>query len=396
MSAALLRLACMLAATLTASAAAAQAPAGAAGPKSVGVLTLVSESVPRIFTLPGRAVAYEAAAIRPQVSGIITEILYDAGAPIAAGTPMFRIDPAPYAARVAQATAQVASARAEIPRAQAAFDRAQRLVGTVSTQVDLESAQASLDVAKANLQSAEAALQIAQIDLSWTTVTSPIDGMASVSIASVGDLVAANQTEPLATVTKLDPIGVDMLEASTNMLRVREEVESGRLTLAEELEATLVVGNGRTYSTTGEMVAPGFVVSTTTGTVDVRFRFDNPDSILLPGMFVRGQLKLGHVEAVLVPQTAATRERDGRLTAWVVEDGKAVQREITEDGSYRNQWIVTDGVAGGEQLIVNGLTTLAAGMAVEPVPAEIDEGGVVRMPEAAAPAGAAPAAGASE
>jgi membrane fusion protein, multidrug efflux system len=371
---------------------AAQTPTGGQGPKAVGAIDLETEAVPRIYTLPGRAVAYEEAAIRPQVSGIITEILYEPGAPTEAGAPMFRIDPATYEASVAQAEAQVASARAEIPRTQASLDRARRLVGTSTTQVDLESAQAALDVAQASLQAAEAALQLAQINLSHTVVTSPIAGMASVPNVTVGGLVTANQSEALATVTRLDPIEVDMYETSTNILRIRDDVAAGRLELSDSLRATLTVGNGTTYSTTGDLVAPGFIVSTTTGTVDVRFRFENPDSVLLPGMFVRGQVELGQSQAVLVPQAAATRRRDGTLIAWVVEDGKAASRELTEEGVYQNQWIVVDGVSGGDQLIVNGLASLAPGMPVTPVPAEIDEAGVVRMPEAAAPSDAAPAA----
>lgn len=361
----------------------AQMPPGPPGPKAVGVITLEKHSVPRVYTLPGRAVAYEEAGIRPRVNGIVTEILYTPGEEIAAGAPMFRIDSSTYEANVAEAEAQTASAQAELPKAQASFERARRLVGSAGTQVDLESAQATLDVAKADLQKAQAAERLARIDLAWTTVTSPIEGMASVPVVSVGALVTANQAEAMATVTRLDPIEVDMYETSTRILRIRDDIKAGRLKVAKELRATLTVGNGTTYSTTGDLVAPGFNVSTTTGTVDVRFRFANPEDVLLPGMFVRGQVELGLVEAVLVPQMASSRARDGTLTAWVVENGKAASRRLSEEGVYENQWIVTDGVAAGEQLIVNGFSTLAAGMEVAPTPAKIDENGVVRSDPAA-------------
>lgn len=372
--------------TAIALAASVAAPAlGQQGPKSVGTLALETQSVPRIYTVPGRAVAYEQAGIRPRVTGIIREILYKPGTAITAGTPMFRLDTETYEASVAQAEANVASSRAAVTQADAAYDRAQRLVGSGSTQVDLESALATLEQARASLQSSEAALTLAQIELSWTTVTSPIDGMASVADITVGALVSANQADSLATVIRLDPIEVDMYEPSGRIQRVRDDMASGRLRLNDKLLAHLTLENGDTYSGAGEFVAPGFSVSTTTGTIDFRFRFANPDARILPGMFVRGQVELGQFDALLVPQSAATRGRDGQLTAWVIEDGKAAQRKLTEDGVHQNAWIITEGVAEGDQLIIDGFSGLTVGAEVAPIAATIDENGVVRD---AAPAAA--------
>ena len=126
--------------------------------------------------------------------------------------------------------------------------------------------------------------------------------------------------------------------------------------------------------------------------IDTRFRFDNPDNLLLPGMFLRGQVDLGVTSAILVSQSSATRDKVGTLTAWVVEDGKVSQRQLTDDGTYKHQWIVTDGIEDGETLVVDGLTGLAEGMEVVTVPVTIDETGVVReqAPAQGAPADAAP------
>lgn len=349
-----------------------------APPKQVGVVTLQRQDVPRIVTVPGRAVAAARAGIRPRVGGIITGILYDEGRPLKAGDPMFRIDETTYAANLSSAEAQVASARAALTEAETSFNRTQQLVGSGTTQAQVDAARATLEQARAALQSAQAAQRLAQADLDWTTVTSPIDGMASVSEVSIGDLVTAGQADALATVTQLDPIEVDMYEPSVRMLRVFEDISEGRLQMRDKLQATLTLETGQTYEATGELVAPGFSVSTSTGSVDTRFRFDNPRRLLLPGMFVRGQVDLGTVSAFLVSQSAASRDKTGTLTAWVIKDGKATQRRLTEDGTWQNNWIVTQGIEPGDMLAVDGLSGLTEGAEVQTVAVEFDDDGVVR------------------
>ncbi|MFN7052586.1 MAG: efflux RND transporter periplasmic adaptor subunit, partial [Gemmobacter sp.] len=258
-----------------------------------------------------------------------------------------------------------------------------RLVGSGVTQADLETARAEYEQAEAALQSAEAALDLAEIELGWTTVTSPIDGISGLAQVSVGDLVTASQSDIMATVTRLDPIEVDMFEPSARMLQIRDEIESGRIRAAEQLNITLTLENGSTYASQGVLVASGSEVSTTTGTVEYRFRADNPDGRILPGMFLRGELEIGRIEGILVPQMITSRDRAGALTVWVAEDGKAVRRRITADGSHQNAWVVVDGLQDGEQMIVDGTTNLREGAEVAPVPVRIDENGVVRDLEAA-------------
>lgn len=372
-------------------------PGGAAGPTGVGVITIAEQDVPRIYTLPGRAVAQEEVAIRPRVGGVITEILYEPGQPITKGAAMFVIDPTTYEAAVQEAEANLASSRAAVPQAQAAFDRAVKLLGSGSTQADLESAKATLDQAQASVLGLEAALKQAQTELSWTTVTSPLAGMASVASVSVGDLVTAGQSDALATVTRLDPIEVDMYEPSARLQRLRDEIESGQIRVSEKVKVILTLENGSTYSALGELVAPGYAVSTTTGSIDFRYRFANPERRILPGMFVRGQIEIGSSKAILVPQLAATRGRDGGLTAWVARDGKAEKRALTEDGTSGSNWIVTEGLAVGDLLVVNGGSNLSAGAEVKTVPVEIDASGVVRDSGTETSGGeTAPAAGTGE
>ena len=126
-------------------------------------------------------------------------------------------------------------------------------------------------------------------------------------------------------------------------------------------------------------------VSTSTGSIDTRFRFDNPDNRILPGMFLRGQIDLGMSRAILVSQSATMRDKLGELTAWVVEDGKVARRTLTEIGLYQQQWVVTDGVVDGDLVVVDGLAGLAEGAAVVPVPVTFDENGIIRETTPPAP-----------
>lgn len=162
------------------------AGAPAAQARQVGFITMSRQSVPRVVTLPGRAVAQNQVNIRPRVDGFVAEILYDPSKPIKRGDPMFRIDPATYEAALEQAKANLASAKAAVPQTTAAYERAQKLLGSGSTQVTLEEAQAAMEQAKAAEMSAQAALTLAQTELDWTTITSPLDGLSSVAQVSPG------------------------------------------------------------------------------------------------------------------------------------------------------------------------------------------------------------------
>jgi membrane fusion protein (multidrug efflux system) len=369
-----------LALSIVASMASAQgAPMPPAGPMEVGVVELTRQDVPRAVTLPGRAVASQEVLLRPRVGGVIEEILYTPGQPLAVGAPLFRIDDAAYAAAEASARATLATAEANLPVAQSAYDRATQLAGRGFTEAEVEQARASLAEAEATLEAAQAALDYAQTELSWTTVTSPIAGRADVPTVSVGDLVTAGQSDELTTIVRADPIYVDMMEASARILSFRKGIDEGSITRNDDLEATLRLENGDVYRGTGKMVTPGNSVSTTTGTVTVRFQFDNPHNIVIPGMFLRGEIVIGTIQAYLVPQRAAVRDSAGKLTAYLAgEDGTAHQVTLTEDGSYQNSWIVREGVNEGDQLIIDGLSSLKAGQAVVPITATIDADGNVQ------------------
>ncbi len=349
------------------------------GPMDVGVIEAMLQEVPHIVTLPGRAVAFQDVEVRPRVGGVIEEILYTPGQPLKVGDPLFRIDDSAYLAAEASARADLATAQANLPVAQSASDRAEQLSGRGYTEAEVEEARASLAEAKATLDAAQAALDHVRTELSWTTVTSPIAGRADVSTVSVGDLVTAGQSDELTTIVRSDPIYVDMMETSTRILSFRKSIYEGSVTRSDTLQATLLLENGDVYRGTGTLVTPGNSVSTTTGTVTVRFQFDNPHHIVIPGMFLRGEIVMGTMRAYLVPQRAATRANSGKLTVYIVdEDGTAQQLTLSDEGSYQNAWIVREGLTEGDKLIVDGLSALRAGQAVTPVAAKIDADGNVQ------------------
>lgn len=362
------------------------------GPVKVGIVTAQISTVPYSVTLPGRAVAFEAANIRPTIEGIVEQVNYRPGEKLAAGDLMYTLQKDRYAAAAGAALAEKAGAEEAVAAAARTVERYSALVGAGVTQAQLEAAQTDLLQARATLSSAQSAVTVANLDLVGTEIRSPIEGIPSVSEISVGAIVTANQTTALATVTRMDPIYVDMTESSARMLRTRNRIDSGDLVRGDKMNVVLTLEDGSVYGGKGTFVSPGTTVSTTTGALELRLQFDNPERKILPGQFLRVTVTVGTSQAILVPQRGTKRGSDGKLSALIVRDGKAARVVLTESGSYQNNWIVTDGVSVGDQVIVDGLKTLQAGAEVLPVPVSIDENGLVVDVKAAPETGAEAAA----
>ena len=352
-------------------------PGGGGGPKEVGVISVEQQAVPVSTTVPGRAIAYEEVGIRPRVSGVISDIVYRAGRPIAVGDVLYRIEDQTYRAQVAAALATVALKEASVTTTTDTVARYEQLIGTGVTAEALAGAKVALLQAEADLSAAKVALEVAQLDLERTEIKSPIAGVADVSTVSVGALVTANQTDALTTVTRSDPIYVDVEESSRRIADIRNQIEAGSVRRGERLDIKLELETGETYEGSGEMVSPGTNVSTTTGTTAMRIKFDNPDRKIMPGQFLWAQIVLGTMDAVLVPQGATSRSAGGELTAFVAVDGRAETRVLTEQGSFDNKWVVTAGITAGEQVIVDGRTNLQNGGAVTPIAVVISPEGIV-------------------
>jgi membrane fusion protein (multidrug efflux system) len=356
------------------------AAAGAAAQASpVGVVALKKDTFPVTTILPGRAEAYQTADIRPQVSGLIREIAFRDGGEIKKDDLLYQIEDAPYIAAVEQAKAAIAKAEASVPSAESNLERYQRLVGSGATQIEFETAKTTLLQARAEVESAKAALTSAQIDLDHTQIKAPFDGIIDQTAFNIGNVVAANQTTALTTIRQLDPIYISLTESSTNLLKLRDAMAAGDVKgEAGNVAFRLILEDGKEYNQQGKLDMSKQIVSETTGTFIIRVLFPNPDRIVLPGMYVRATVELGAEVGYALPQLATSRDANGRLTAqFVSADGKVETRIFENASPSNNSWLVTEGVKDGDQLIVSGLQSIAAGMPVKPVPMKINENGVV-------------------
>ncbi|MBN9886787.1 efflux RND transporter periplasmic adaptor subunit [Salipiger abyssi] len=345
----------------------AQEGGGAQPPQPVTVVTLSSSDVTLTSTLPGRVAASGVAEVRPQVSGIVTERLFEEGRPVEEGDALYRIDAATYEASKAAAEASLAQARAQLASAEREEARQAELrQRNVSSQQNLDDAIAARDVAAAAVKVAEANLLAAEIDLERTTIRAPLSGVAGLSDTTQGALVTAGQASALTTIRMLDPVNVDVTQSAAEILRWRRSGQA----LAEESDqvVTLRLADGSTYDHTGRLAAAEPHVNEQTGVVVLRLEFPNPDQFLLPGMYVQVEMPQGVVnDAVLVPQEGVTRDRRGRPMAMVVNSENVVEnRSLEVQRDQGANWVVTEGLAPGDRIVVAGLQKVSAGMTVSP------------------------------
>ncbi len=344
---------------------------GVQGPLSVGFVVVKSSSVPVVADLPGRTVAFQSSQVRPQVSGVIQRRFFKEGSLVRQGQTLYQIDPQLYRAAVNQAEANFQSAQAS---ASAAAVRAERLkplaeMEAVSKQ-DYTDANATALQAKASVAQTRAQLETARINLRFSTVPAPITGRIGRSLFTEGALVTVNQTDPLATIQRLDPIFVDIQQSSADLLALRRSISQGGLTAAQA-RVKLLLEDGSTYGPTGTIEFSEVTVDPSTGTVTLRATFPNPDGVLLPGMFVRAQFDQAiNTRAILVPQEAVTRQATGEASVFIVGPGnKAVRRVITTQRADGANWVVTDGLKAGDKVIVQGTGQLRPDAPIKPVPA---------------------------
>jgi membrane fusion protein (multidrug efflux system) len=349
-----------------------QAGADKKPPPEAGFVVLRAQRVPLTLTLPARTTAFEVSEVRPQVSGIIRARQFTEGALVHENDVLYRIDPRVYESASGQTRADLASAVATRDAARTRAERMAELAksGVVSKQ-DLLDAQAQADSAAASAERARAALDSAQLNLGFTQVRAPITGRIGRSMVTTGALVSSGQAEPLATIQRLDPIFVDIQQSSTTLLSFRRQLSGGDLARASA-EVNLILEDGSRYARAGVMQFAESVVDPTTGTVTLRARFPNPDGLLLPGMYVRAEFApLEARDAILAPQQGISRDVKGNATAVVINaQNEAELRQVVAERTVGDQWLVANGLAAGDKLVIEGLGKIKPGDKVRPVPVE--------------------------
>ncbi len=339
-------------------------------PTPVSVVELRPEPLPVVNELPGRISATRTAEVRPRVGGIVVERVFEQGGLVQQGDVLYRLDPAPFRVRVASAEGTLQRARAAQLNARTEADRQQELRDrNVSSGTTYDAAITALAQADADITIAEAQLAEAQLNLDYTEVTAPISGIIGRATITEGALVSA-QTDVMATIQQLDPVYADFTQSSSEVLRLRRAMEAGQLaaTAPGEARVQMLYDDGTTYEHPGKLLFSEATVDQSTGQVTLRGEFPNPDGDLLPGLYVRIRIEQAvRNDALAIPQMAVIRNQQGDAQVYVVrEDNTVEQRIVTLGQSIDGRWLVQDGLAAGDRVVVEGAQKLFPDAKVAP------------------------------
>ncbi|WP_112874206.1 efflux RND transporter periplasmic adaptor subunit [Paracoccus endophyticus] len=376
------------------------APAGAQPrempPTPVSVLTVQAEALPVVNELPGRVSATRISEVRPRVSGILEDRVFEQGSAVAEGDVLYRIDSAPFEVQVRAAQASLARAKATLASAQVERNRQTALrARNVSAQVELERAETLVLQGEADVAIAEAALAEAQLNLDYTEVRAPISGIIGRALVTEGALVTSAGPH-LALIQQLDPVYADFTQSTSELFRLRRALNAGELVATAPGEATvqLLFDDGTAYDHLGTLLFSEAAVDETTGQVTLRGMFPNPDGQLLPGLYVRVRIiQAVNERAIAIPQQAVLRDGRGNPQVYILKDDNTVDlRPLQLGATIENRWLVQGGLEPGETLVVEGAQKLYPGATVIPEPvAPVNPDGQPAA-SAAPPAGAVPAA----
>ena len=366
-------------------------PGGAMPPAEVGVVTVAPGDVALVTELPGRLEASRVAQVRARAAGIVLQRLFREGSDVRAGQPLFKIDPAAYAATYSSAQAGLARAQANLAQTTVLAERYQPLVeaNAISKQ-DYANAVAAQKTAEADVAGARASVQSAGINLGYASVTAPISGRIGRALVTEGALVGQGEATPLALIQQIDPMYVNFTQSATEVLNLRRSLDAGRLKRANGSDAasvTVLLEDGTRHSRAGRLLFSDLTVDPSSGQVTLRAEVPNPGTVLLPGMYVRVQLEQATAgNAILLPQQAVTRSSQGDSVMVVGSDGKVSPRPVKVGGGQSGQWVVLEGLKTGETVMVDGFQKLRPGATVKPVPWR--PGSPPTMAAASAPAAA--------
>ncbi|HLU79041.1 MAG TPA: efflux RND transporter periplasmic adaptor subunit [Burkholderiaceae bacterium] len=345
-------------------------PAGMKIP--VSVITVEPTPTEVYAQLPGRVEAIKDAQIRARVTGIVKEINFEQGSEVKEGQLLFTIDPAPYEAELNRARADLQRAEADAGAARLQADRYAKLVksNAISRQ-EYDNAVAAAKQAEAAIAAARAAVQSAEINLGYTRVESPIDGRIGKSMVTEGALVSAQNATQMATVQQLSRVYVDITRSTSQLATLRKALEAGILKQNTDghVAVQIILEDGTLYPLEGRLLFSGVTVDPSTGQVTLRAEFDNPDEILLPGMYVRVRVQQGTDEqALLVPMQAIQRTPDGLNTLMVVRDGVVAPVAVAIGPEIDGKALIYKGLNPGDVVIVEGFQKIRPGAPVQPMP----------------------------
>lgn len=341
---------------------------GEAPPREVDVLTIKTEPFTVVAELPGRIEPVRVAEVRARVAGIVLKRTFEEGADVKAGDLLFQIDPAPFKAALSRAEGELARAEAQLFQAQATVERYQPLVKiNAVSQQDFDVARATLRSAQADKRSAQANVETAKLDLGYAQVRAPIAGRIGRAQVTEGALVGQGETTLLARIQQLDPVYADFSQPAADALRLRAAIADGKVSGEGDKTLSLRV-DGTDIQSQGTLLFTDISVDRSTGQIALRGRFDNPQGVLLPGMYVRVRTPQGlDQEAILVPQRAVQRAADGKASVMLLGEGNSVEaRPVTTGAMQGARWQITDGLKAGDKVIVSSLSAIQPGAKVVP------------------------------
>ncbi|HEY0841638.1 efflux RND transporter periplasmic adaptor subunit [Methylotenera sp.] len=349
-------------------------------PMPVGVITMAPSSVPLSAEAVAQTEGAKEVEIRPRVGGILLKKLFEEGEPVKAGQAMFLIDPVPYQIALANAKAQLAQQKARFDQAKREAQRLQALVATQSvSQREADNANSDNALATASLAQYEAAVREAELNLSYTTVTSPLSGVAGRFELSEGALVSAN-TSLLSTVSQISPIWVRFSLSDAELAQL-----GGPLTQKSVKEVRLILPNGEEYSKSGQLNFAASGIDPQLGTQQLRATFDNADKRLLPGQFARIRVITGQKDGVfVVPQTSVLNSDQGKFVYVANDKNEVVVKPVVPGNWVGKNWVILSGLEAGDKVITDNIIKLRPGAVVAPHPVgETDAGAASAKHESA-------------
>lgn len=347
-------------------------------PSHVGVVTVEPGSVALTRNLVGRLAPYLSANVTARVSGVLLKRVYREGDEVKAGQVLFEIDSSYYQAQLNNNLGVLAEDEATYKNDSVNAGRYHNLlpVGSVSQQT-VDNADATVRADAAKVKADQALVDSARVNLGYTRVTSPIDGIASQQQVTVGAVVGNSTADGgsggtlLTTVSQLDPLYVNFTMSAADLISLREASSRGDVALAQQSKTTVNIAlpDGSPYAQTGVLDFSDVTVNATTGAVNLRAQIPNPQHELLPGMYVTLTLKLGMQHGVfLVPQQAIQRDTVGAYALVVEANGNVARKDVNATNTSGSNWIVTGGLSAGEQVIVSGLQGTREGARVIAIP----------------------------